>query len=167
MGRVFKIGSKLLTFKEETFDLKRWVQVENYLVAPEYIYPVQIGHAAEIARLNGCELPSRELVDAIFQAADLRVAPIPLKHNGTWAQMASSDAYQKHEELLQIQMCLHPEGYKLLVGTHKDIIVKNGKAGLYGWHQPNGKVIQPPFFGHGNYWIDYSQGLRLVKKIAT
>ena len=39
---------------------------------------------------------------------------------------------------------------------------KPGRVAIYGWHQLNGKLIQPLYTGHVNWWVDYSQGIRLV-----
>jgi hypothetical protein len=33
---------------------------------------------------------------------------------------------------------------------------------IYGWHQPNGKPIQPLYTGHVNWYVDYSHGIRLI-----
>lgn len=143
-----------------------WSRVECagivWLVAPIYIAPVGIGEALRVASANGCELPSPELVDAIWEAADLKVPPLPRKHNGTPAQMSSDAVYADQAARIHAQY----EGldFKLIAGTHKDVCIRGGKVGLYGWHQLSGKVLQPFFAGHALAWKDYSQGLRLVKR---
>lgn len=145
-----------------------WVRVEydgvTFEVAPEYLYPVGIAEAAAVARDACCELPAPGLVDAIWQAADLRLAPLPRNHNGTPAQMASDAVY--HDQRARIDAQVAGREYTLLAGTHKDVVMHNGKLGIYGWHKPDGSVIQPFFAGHAHYWKDYSQGLRLCRRVG-
>ena len=35
---------------------------------------------------------------------------------------------------------------------------------IYGWHQPDGKPIQPLYLGHVNTYVDYSHGIRLMSR---
>jgi hypothetical protein len=143
-----------------------WVRVEldgvTWLVAPVYIAPVGIGEAESIAKANGCELPSPRLVDAIWHAADLRVEPLPRKHDGTTRTMASAEVYA--DQATRIWRQIEGREFRLLAGTHKDVVAEGGKLGLYGWHRLDGRVIQSFFGGHARAWKDYSQGLRLVKR---
>lgn len=132
----------------------------TWLVAPHYIAPVGIGQAVELAAANGCELPSPELVDAIWKAADLRLAPLPQRHDGSIKGMAT--AYAAQEERIRAQIA--GRSYRLLAGTHKDVCIRGGKVGLYGWTCPDGRVIQPFYAGHALSWKDGSQGLRLVRR---
>lgn len=39
---------------------------------------------------------------------------------------------------------------------------KPDRVAIYGWHKLNGKAIQPLYTGHINWWVDYSQGIRLI-----
>jgi hypothetical protein len=147
-----------------------WARVmyngQEWEVSPSYIAPVGIGEAAELAEANGAQLPVPGLVDAIWKAADLKVAPLPRQHDGTPATMASQAAFD--DQYARIQKQIAGRSYRLLAGTHKDVVrdPRTGKLGLYGWHQLDGSVIQPLFTGHSEAWIDYSQGLRLVRPVS-
>ena len=147
-----------------------WVPVhyngQIWNVAPSYIAPVGIGEAAQIAEVHGAELPTPGLVDAIWKAADLKLQPLPRQHDGTAATMASKATFD--DQYARIQAQIAGRGYRLLAGTHKDVVRDpvSGKLGIYGWHQLNGVPIQPFFAGHLESWIDYSQGLRLVQRVA-
>lgn len=143
----------------------KWVRVGDWLVAPHYAYPVSIGHAEDLAKENGCELPTPELVDAIWRAADLKVEPLPRKHNGKIEQMASREVFEDQRKRIEEQ--LSGKTGTLIAGTHKDVVRVNGKLGLYGWHRLDGTVIQPFYSKHALSWVDYSQGLRLVKRCTT
>lgn len=70
------------------------------------------------------------------------------------------------DQLAHIEAQIAGREFVLLVGAFKDVVRgPDGRIGLYGWHQLNGKPIQPYFTGHAMDWIDYSQGLRLVRKV--
>lgn len=143
-----------------------WVRVEYdgvvFEVAPSYIAPVGIGEAISIAAKAGCILPTPGLVDAIWQAADLRLAPLTRVHDGTPAQMASEAVY--YDQRLRIEKQIAGREFTLLAGTHKDVCELDGKVGIYGWHRPSGTPIQDfNTTSHGLWHKDYSQGLRLVR----
>jgi hypothetical protein len=135
-------------------------------VSDMYLAPVSIGESERIAKEEGCELPSAALVDAIWQAADLKVAPLPRSHNGTIQQMATPAVYA--DQAVRIVKQIEGRVFTLLAGTHKDVVrcPRTGRVGLYGWHRLDGRVIQPLFTGHAASWIDYSQGLRLCRRLA-
>ena len=168
-----------------------WQRVDyqggTYLVAPRYIAPVGIGEANAIAQKLGYQLPTVGLVDAIYQAADLKLDPHPRGMNDKPPSDFTAKTMNSPEtniaQLAYIQKQIEASGmpnYKLLAGTHKDVVYDKipfganaGKMhlGIYGWHQRNGKPIQGFMWGHAdtyptNDWKDYSQGLRLVKKIG-
>lgn len=134
-----------------------WVRVGDYLVAPTYIYPVGIGEARTLAAAAGCELPTPELVDAIWREADLKVEPLPMAPN------RGDDAAQFAAHRARVWAQTEGQSFRLLAGTHKDVVMRGGKIGLYGWHHPDGRIIQPFYTGHALGWKDYSQGLRLVR----
>lgn len=147
-----------------------WTKVQYggrvWEVAPSYIAPVGIGEAARIAAANGAELPTPGLVDAIWQAADLKLDPLPRQHDGTPATMASPVVYDDQLNLIRDQ--IGGQKFRLMAGSHKDVVIdpRTGKLGLYGWHRRDGSVWQPLYTNHSPEWIDYSQGLRLVRPSA-
>ena len=132
-------------------------------VAPSYIAPVAIGDGYKIAVEKGYQIPTPGMVDAIWKAADLKVSPLTRRHDGTSATMASQEAFDDQRARIEKQIGGRP--FKLLAGTHKDIVrdPQTGKLGLYGWHNLDGSVIQGLHTGHLESWIDYSQGVRLVR----
>jgi hypothetical protein len=56
----------------------------------------------------------------------------------------------------------------LVAGHKKDVVLTRrlaeapGKVAIYGWHKPDGTVIQPLYSGHADSWVDYSHGVRLI-----
>jgi len=134
-------------------------------VAPDYIAPIAIGAAQDMAASLGWQLPSPALVDAIWQAADLRLDSAALRQTfraWTLAEMSSVAAMNEH--CLRVAQQVNGRTCRLLAGSQKDVVVQNGVLGIYGWHTPEGRALQPFFSGHARGWIDYSQGCRLVRR---
>lgn len=157
-------------------DVDNWPTVECngvlWAVSPVMWAPIAIGDAKQVAEAYGCEVPTEELVMAIHSASHVKLSPLLRNHDGTPATMSSNVVYedQKSKILSQLNaLGLDFASQKVIItGTHKDIIQDdNGKCGIFGWSlRADGTWIQPAFFGHGGFWCDYSQGLRLCKKIV-
>ena len=150
-----------------------WVEVElngiRWLVAPVYVAPVGIGEALRIAQANSCELPSEARVDTIWSAADLKLPPLirdkysSPPNDYTPKGMASPEVYA--DQAARIYQQYAGQDFHLMAGTHKDVVSRGGKVGLYGWHRLDGTKIQPFYAGHSMLHKDYSQGLRLCRRI--
>lgn len=150
----------------------------TWLVAKDYIGPIGIGEAAELARTLGFELPSPALVDAIWRQADLKLLPMT-----RWPNVVSEATLADQQK--RISNAIGNRPYSLLGGAYKDIVQVGGYPQLYGWHVEDGKevagvplhkpitagpgkIIQGPSgHAHDMNWKDYSQGLRLVKKYQS
>ena len=58
----------------------------------------------------------------------------------------------------------------LVAGHKKDIVTTNrlkekpNRVAIYGWHKLDGKPIQPLTIVHGDTYVDYSHGVRLVAR---
>lgn len=165
--------SEVIVVDGEPVELGDWPIVTadgvRYHVAPIYIAPIGIGQAQAMADELNCELPSIALVDAIWAAADVRIEPITRSTgNGLltdWgASMSSLATFNDQAE--RIEKAIGGRPFKLLAGTHKDVVLSDaGVLGLYGWHRLNGTTIQPFYSKHARGHIDYSQGLRLVRRV--
>ena len=102
------------------------------------------------------------MVDQIHQHARVRLAPVPL-----YAFRDSTPTFFHHHLIVEGQR----KGRRgLIVGIQKDIVTtgklytypRQDRVAIYGWHQLNGKPIQPLYTGHVYWYVDYSQGVRLV-----
>lgn len=138
--------------------LKDWAELEHdgvlWRVAPTGVGPIAIDRGAELAAAMGWELPTPELVDAIWEAADLRIEPITMSPN-----LGNSPAqFAEHEAKLRAAIAGRP--FRLLAGSHKDIAQKDGRVGLYGMHRLSGRRWQDFYDLHVPEWIDYSQRVR-------
>lgn len=133
----------------------------RWRVTPTYVAPVGIGEAEDLAAERGCELPTPGLVDAIWKAADVKVAPIPMSPN----RGNNREQFTAHKARVDAQLA--GRSFRLLAGTHKDVVRRaDGRIGLYGWHRLDGRPIQPFFSGHAPIWKDYSQGFRCVRRLG-
>jgi hypothetical protein len=143
-------------------------QAATWLVAPRYIEAVGIGEAAELARNQGCVLPTPDLVDAIWRKADLKLEASKFVRSdfATWSMAEMSAANVLAEQARRIDREIAGRPFRLLAGTHKDVVRHaDGRLGLYGWHRADGHPIQGFYPKHAPTWRDYSQGLRLVKRV--
>lgn len=154
--------------------------VATFQVAPDYIAigsdenyflaPVSPATAQRIADRVDCTLPTRKMVDAIYAAAEVKLAPSPIPPSPT---MTTVPVFARHNETVRAQRLAlahaHPLG-ALVAGHKKDLVISARLAGvtnrvaIYGWHQTNGAPIQPLYLGHAWWWVDYSQGVRLVSQ---
>lgn len=143
-----------------------------YYVAPDYLsiggdddwarVPLTPMAAQEIADSLGCFLPTRKMVDDIYEQAVVKLEPVPM-----YAFRDSSITMWQHHLIVEGQR----KGRKgLIAGIKKDVVisgkisrdVKADRVAIYGWHRLNGVAIQPLYTGHVDWYVDYSHGIRLV-----
>ena len=143
-----------------------------YFVSPDYL---SLGTDNDWARINitpmagqqvadlfDCFLPTRKMVDDIYRAAKVKLEPVPM-----YAFRDSTPTMWHHHLIIEGQR----RGRKgLIAGIKKDVVItgrllrenRSGRVAIYGWHKMNGVPIQPLYTGHINWWVDYSQGIRLI-----
>jgi len=144
----------------------------TYYVAPDYL---SIGNNDDWARINitamaaqqiadsfHCFLPTKKMVDDIYKAAKIKLEPVPM-----YAYRDSTPTMWQHHLIIEGQR----KGRKgLIAGIQKDVVIsgkisrdtKTDRVAIYGWHKLDGKPIQPLYTGHINWWVDYSQAIRLI-----
>ncbi|MFN8575705.1 MAG: hypothetical protein U0354_02495 [Candidatus Sericytochromatia bacterium] len=122
--------------------------------------------AQKIADKTGTILPTKKMVDDIYKSSEVKLNPQPLPAGAT---MMSNQYYKKHNEMVENQ--ISEKGVRqgqLISGHQKDVVITNRldnkptQVAIYGWHQKNGKPIQPLSTVHENTYADYSHGVRLV-----
>jgi hypothetical protein len=134
---------------------------DNFLRVPMNLYT-----ATTLARQFGFILPTRKMVDAIYQQSAYHLRPEPMKP-GPW--MHSITYYRKHNRKIKAQRLALGEPVGQLVSGHKkDVVMTNRllrrrkRIAIYGWHRLNGIPIQPLSTIHSARYADYSHGIRLV-----
>jgi hypothetical protein len=155
-------------------------QFATFFVTPDYLAigsdedffraPMTPATAQSIADKLGCILPTRKMVDAIYKAAEVKLAPLPIPPS---AAMTTVPVFALHNEMVRTQrlesLAAHPLG-ALVAGQQKDVVIcpqlfgAPDKVAIYGWHRSDGKAIQPLYLGHSIAWVDYSQCIRLVQQ---
>lgn len=143
-----------------------------YFAAPDYL---AVGNDNDWARINitpqaaqkiadsfHCFLPTRKMTDDIYHAAAVKAEPVPM-----YAFRDSTPTMWHHHLIIEGQR----KGRRgLIAGIKKDVVIsgqlsrsiKPDRVAIYGWHKPDGKPIQPLYTGHVSWWVDYSQGIRLI-----
>lgn len=128
--------------------------------------PLDFNTAIKIVNEWGFILPTRKIVDAIYEQSTCQLEPVPLKPG---PKMRSSEYYLKHRSKIRSERkqegCILGE---LTSGDKKDLVITNllnnkpGRVAIYGWHRKSGEPIQPLSTYHGEHYADYSHGVRLV-----
>jgi len=138
---------------------------ENYFFAP-----VSPATAQQIADQLDCTLPTRKMVDAIYAAAAVKLAPSPIPPS---AAMTTVPIFAQHNATVRAQRMALTNEYPLgalTAGHKKDVVISarlasvTNKVAIYGWQRTNGVAIQPLYLGHVVWWVDYSQCIRLVSR---
>ncbi len=161
-----KVGETLTAMAYVTPDYLAIGSAEDYVLVP--MTPIT---AQAIADKTGTTLPTRKLVNETYQQAQVKLAPRP---QPAGPKMMSTAYYQKHDQTLSKQReKAHAQPGDLIAGHKKDVVISNRldhkpkSVAIYGWHQPNGKNIQPLSTIHENTYADYSHGVRLVGPTVT
>jgi hypothetical protein len=136
---------------------------DDYLLTP-----MSPGTAQRIADRLNCTLPTSKMVDAIYLAAKVKLAPSPIPPSEA---MTSVRVFAAHNATVRAQRLENDYSPGALVAGHKKDLVltpklaaAGGKVAIYGWHQTTGQPIQPVYVGHSANWVDYSQCARLVQQ---
>ncbi|MBN1901602.1 hypothetical protein JW926_09800 [Candidatus Sumerlaeota bacterium] len=156
-----------------------------YYVIPDYLAlgndddyfltPMTPNLAQSLADFAGCCLPTRKMVNDIYAQAQVKLAPAPIPPSD---QMSTVKVFHDHNKRVWKQrkdyLKEHPLG-SLVAGNKKDVVITNKihtyqpppRVAIYGWHQPDGKPIQPLSLVHNASYADYSHGIRLVSLSMT
>jgi hypothetical protein len=116
----------------------------------------------------GFILPTRKIVNAIYEQSAFHFAPEPMTPG---PEMRSTEYYRIHNEKIEAQSrALGIDPGVLVSGHKKDVVITNrlaanpGRIAIYGWHRLDGMPIQPLSTVHGACYADYSHGIRLVSE---
>ena len=129
-----------------------------------------IADAFECPDGSGCSLwrhslPTRKMVNDIYEQAEVKLEPKPLTE-----KREAVETFIQHNEIIEGQRSGKPLG-ALVAGIKKDVVITNmllerpDHVAIYGWHKLDGSPIQPLTTVHINWYVDYSHGIRLVKRM--
>lgn len=144
----------------------------TYYVCPDYL---SVGSDHDWARIDItpmaaqriadtllCFLPTRKIVNDIYNVAKVKLEPVPM-----YAFRDSTPTMWHHHLIIEGQ---RKSAKGLIAGIKKDVVlsgritrdIKADRVAIYGWHKPDGSPIQPLYTGHVNWYVDYSHGIRLI-----
>jgi len=151
----------------------------KYQVMPDYLaigsdddfcrIPMGPKTAQRIAHLFEASLPTRKLVDDIYQRAAVKLEPVTYFPVGDANERV--DKFVQHNEAIEAQRMSAGRTLGLLTaGTKKDVVISNKISDphrthhvvIYGWHRLSGEAIQPLTNVHIDTYVDYSHGVRLM-----
>ncbi|MFA6167517.1 MAG: hypothetical protein WC700_12940 [Gemmatimonadaceae bacterium] len=112
----------------------------------------------------GFVLPTRKMVNDIWAAAPVHVEPRPLTQDRD-----APLTFLQHHRIIEEQLAGQARG-AFVAGIKKDVVVSNrlqekaNRVAIFGWHYLNGEPIQPVYAGHVDWYVDYSHGIRPVRR---
>ena len=161
--------------KNEThkYKVEMWVLPDYLAVGNDQDFvrmPMGPLAAQRVADSLYCSLPTTFLVDRIAEAAEGRIEIFPFRPVGdrNMKPLCFEDSNNA------INALMRSKGLKFgqfVSGLKKDVVLTTrleNEAGfdrhvaIYGWHHPDGHPQQPLFIRHGNFYSDYSHGIRLI-----
>lgn len=124
--------------------------------------PLSLPAALQISNHLSMALPSKAVVDAIYQQARYIQKPVFFSPS---ASMTTVPTFYRHNRIVSNHFRQY-NYHNLVAGHKKDILMPRYQADsritIYGWHQPTGRPIQPVSRVHKARYVDYSHGLRLI-----
>lgn len=174
-GNIPKFLLKLVPVEVSALDSTTGkVNRATYYVMPDYLsvgdnnnwarVPLTPLAAQLIADSLHCFLPTRKMVNDIYVNALVKLAPVPM-----YIHRDSTITMWQHHLIIEGQ---RKQQKGLIAGIKKDVVIsdlltrstKTNRVAIYGWHQLDGKPIQPLYTGHVNWYADYSHGIRLIHR---
>ena len=142
--------------------------------------------AQKIANLSGMLLPTPKLVYTLWRMSVSKVQNLSIAALGQSNKGPNFGQYVAHDAAVNAQFARLGVNPKLLVSGHKkDVVIGNlhkpGKVLIFGWYKPEPDVFddrsgmdspkrqptQPYSNVHGDFYVDYSHGIRLVSPLMT
>jgi hypothetical protein len=115
-------------------------------------------------------LVTSKISDHVYENAAIKLSPFFYKPVGN--QNESVEKFVEHNNQIELQKKeAGGQNGQLIAGIKKDIILSHqlsdlsNKVIIYGWHQLDGKPIQPVYAGHVDWYVDYSHGIRLISQM--
>ena len=161
--------------KNEThkYTVEMWVLPDYLAVGNDQDFvrmPMGPLAAQRVADSLYCSLPTTFLSDRIDEVSEGRIEIFPFRPVGdrNMKPLCFEDSNNA------INALMRSKGLKFgqfVSGLKKDVVLTTrleNEAGfdrhvaIYGWHHPDGHPQQPLFIRHGNFYSDYSHGIRMI-----
>lgn len=160
-------------------DANEQIHQVEYEVFPDYLsigadsdycrIPMGPITAQKAADFFGTTMPTRKLVDHIYQNAEIKLEPVTYAPVGN--QNEKVEKFVEHNAAIEAHLkAVGAQLGQLIGGIKKDVVISNkitdpnrpNHVVIYGWHQLNGQPIQPLTNIHINTYVDYSHGIRYL-----
>ena len=142
----------------------------------DYLYiPMTPSTAQYLADRLDCTLPTKKMVDIIYNNAEIKLNPQPIPPSD---KMTTVPVFKQHTDSIKQQIAqigFDRSADNIIAGHKKDIIISNkiystdrnyDRVVIYGWHTSVNHPIQPVYNGHYALYADYSHGVRLISNIV-
>ena len=155
-----------LSPKDERTILATYYVMRDYMAIgsdEDYVrMPLTPNSAMQICDQTNGLLITEKISDDVYSAAEYRVEPYPLT-----SDRDQVSAFVIHNQAIEVAIHDHGDS-PLVAGIKKDLVITNRlkekthRVAIYGWHYSDGRIIQPLYVGHVDWYTDYSHGLRLM-----
>ncbi len=142
----------------------------------DYLYiPMTPSTAQYLADSLGCSLPTKKMVDIIYNKAEIKLHPQPIPPSD---KMTTVPVFKQHTDSIKQQILQNgfDRSADNIIGGHKkDVIISKKiyspdrnyeRVVIYGWHLSENNPIQPVYNGHIAKYADYSHGICFISNIA-
>ena len=176
-GNIPSFLRRLSTIETSATDSLGVLRTLRYEVMPDYL---AIGSDGDFVRMPmtpytaqafcdafGFVLPTRKMVSDIWRSARVQLEPVPLTE-----LRESPQTFLQHHRIVESQLGNRDRG-SLVAGNKKDVVIterlleRPGRVAIFGWHRTNGEPIQPLYVGHVDWYVDYSHGVRPVRRAMS
>ena len=142
----------------------------------DYLYiPMTPSTAQYLADHLDCTLPTKKMVDIIYNKAEIKLHPQPIPPSD---KMTTVPVFKQHTDSIKqqiFQIGFDRSADNIIAGHKKDIIISNkiystdrnyDRVVIYGWHLSKNNPIQPMYNGHIALYADYSHGIRFISNLV-
>jgi hypothetical protein len=162
------------TINTESYELLLFTTCDYMAIGSDldYLYiPMTPSTAQYLADEMKCTLPTKKLVDNIYNPSEIKLYPQPIPPSD---KMTTIPVFMDHTDSIKKQFNereIVRSADKIVAGHKKDIIISNkiyssdrnyDRVVIYGWHLGIDDPIQPVYNGHSASYADYSHGVRLI-----
>jgi hypothetical protein len=178
-GNIPKFLRELVSIETSFNDENGKTYTVKYEVMPDYLaigsdedfcrIPMGPITAQKLADLFGAVMPTRKLVDNIYQNCEIKLEPVTFFPVGNQNELVPK-FIEQNNEIEEQRMNAGGLLGQLTGGTKKDVVLSNkiidpnrkNHVVIYGWHRLTGDPIQPLTNIHVNTYVDYSHGIRFL-----
>lgn len=172
MPSVLKNFRKIL-YKRDGHKIEIWVLPDYISIGTDEDYvrmPMGPLAAQKVADSLYCSLPTTLLSDIINEASEGRIDIFPFRPVGY--RNTRPLCFEDSNNAINALIKAHGLHFgQFISGEKKDVVLTtrfeqepqyDHHVAIYGWFHPDGKITQPLYIRHVNFYSDYSHGIRMI-----